>query len=188
MCPVQGGHPALDPLSSVRDDRVTRVGARAMPRLTHIRRDFMIDGPRWPVIEQFVTAPGAWLPEPAHELSEGHWRGEVRVGPLHRLVTMTVGPVRSIPDAWFRSLDWVPERRGRRTGPSPLPAWEGQVELREADGFLRLIIEGAYHPPGATVGAALDSALLHRIAEFTLTDVAKRIGARLEAMDGSRLR
>lgn len=156
-----------------------------MPRLTHIRREFLIDGPRWPVIEQFVTAPSAWLPEPAHELSDGHWRSEVRVGPLHRLVTMTVGPVRSIPDAWFRSLDWVPERRGRRTGPSPLPVWEGQVELREDDDRLHLVVEGAYRPPGATVGAALDSALLHRIAEFTLTDVAERIGARLGAIERS---
>lgn len=158
-----------------------------MPRLTHIRREFRIDGAPWPIIEQFVTAPSAWLPEPAHELSDGYWRSEVRVGPLHRLVTMTVGPVRSIPDAWFRSLGWVPERRCRRNGPSPLPAWEGQVELREDGGCLRLVVEGAYLPPGATLGAVLDSAVLHRIAEFTLADVADRIGARLEAIDESRL-
>jgi hypothetical protein len=51
-----------------------------------------------------------------------------------------------------------------------------------ADRVTRLTVCGMYEPPLGSLGKQLDDALLHRVAEATVKELAESIGKRLEAL------
>jgi len=64
-----------------------------------------------------------------------------------------------------------------------LPTLEADLELASLGPETTLLaINARYTPPLGRLGAAMDRALLHRVAEATLKDFLDRIGRRLVAM------
>jgi len=58
---------------------------------------------------------------------------------------------------------------------------EGKVELAPVDGLTtRLTVSGMYQPPLGRMGRQLDEALMHRVAESTVKELAESIAERLE--------
>ncbi len=62
------------------------------------------------------------------------------------------------------------------------PVMEGKVELAPADGRItRLTVSGMYEAPLGRVGKELDDALMHRVAEATVKELAESIAKQLES-------
>jgi len=58
----------------------------------------------------------------------------------------------------------------------------GKVELAPVDGRItRLTVSGMYEPPLGRVGKELDDALMRRVAQATVKDLAESIAQRLES-------
>jgi len=96
--------------------------------------------------------------------------------PLRKRVTVEAGePVKAgswteMPLTWKASF---PEKL--------FPVMEGRVELAPVDGLVtRLTVSGMYDPPLGRVGRQLDEALMHRVAEATVKELAESIAERLE--------
>ena len=83
---------------------------------------------------------------------------------------VTTGDWTGMPLMWKASF---PERL--------FPVMEGKVELAPVDGLTtRLTVSGMYQPPLGRVGRQLDEALMHRVAESTVKELAESIAERLE--------
>ncbi len=84
----------------------------------------------------------------------------------------------------WRVLSWDPLGEDEETLPVErmLPAFAGEVGLRVV-GAPTLVVEGSYQPPLGHMGAALDQALLHRIADRTVREFVVAVAKRLQATD-----
>lgn len=104
-----------------------------------------------------VDDPGMWLPPPARPSGHQTWITTLRVGPLHRQVTMTVGSVVRDGDRRSRVVTWTPGERPGDVLPFEvlLPSFTG--ELVAEDDELRVV--GVYEPPAAWLGQVADVAL-----------------------------
>jgi len=61
------------------------------------------------------------------------------------------------------------------------PMMTGKIELAPVDKSLtRLTVSGMYEPPLGRVGRQLDEALMHRIADATVQELAESIAKRLD--------
>jgi hypothetical protein len=112
------------------------------------------------------------------------WFSRTAVGPLvagiglHKKVDAEFGePVASgswteIPVTW------------RATGvPDLFPVMTGKIELAPVDSRnTRLTVCGMYRAPLGELGELLDEALLHKVAEATVEDLAESIAERLQAL------
>lgn len=70
----------------------------------------------------------------------------------------------------------------RATFPQKLfPMMTGKIELAPVDRNLtRLTVSGMYEPPLGRVGRQIDEALMHRVAEGTVQELAESIANRLD--------
>ncbi len=72
-------------------------------------------------------------------------------------------------------VEWQALRR-----PELYPTLAGTLRLERAGpNRCRLVLDATYRPPAGRVGAALDQALLHRVAEVSLRDFVARLVNRL---------
>ena len=96
--------------------------------------------------------------------------------PLRKRVTVHVGDPMKAGDWTNLPVTW------KATGPQPLfPVMTGRVELIPVDKKVtRLTVSGMYEPPLGRVGKQLDDALMHRVAEATVRELAESIAGRLE--------
>ena len=132
--------------------------------------------------------PSSWLPGLAEEADQHGVHLLARVGfgrglRVRKLVEVTVGEPLRVPGRTVLPVAWT-------TGAehSPLPAMEGDIELAPfGEAASQLAMSGRYTPPYGSVGAALDRALLHRVAEATVRDFVRRVARALEA-DAKRRR
>ena len=123
-----------------------------------------------------ARGPRRWFPSlgDKHEYAVGL---NVAGFPLRKRVTVEAGePVKAghwtaIPLTWKASF---PEKL--------FPVMEGKVELAPVDGLTtRLTVSGMYEPPLGRVGKELDDALMHKVAEATVKELAESIAKRLES-------
>jgi hypothetical protein len=131
----------------------------------------------------FGGDPLRWLPQARRE-GAGRFAMVVRAGAMTRPVRVKLGqPWRAGSTQW-RSVTWDPV--GEVGEPAPverfLPSFDGELGLHlQRPGQVTLILDGRYRPPGGALGAAIDTALLHRVARGTterfLEDVAARLAA-----------
>lgn len=141
------------------------------------------------VVQELFLADPTWLPE-GEEPEPGHWTMSVRGVGVRWRVTARIAPARTTGQTIWRSLSWDPvERRAGNEGTGfsarladrLLPSFEGELGLHATGGATSLVLDGHYEPPGGRLGAALDDAALHHLAEGTarrlLADVAARLAA-----------
>jgi hypothetical protein len=63
------------------------------------------------------------------------------------------------------------------------PLMTGKIELAPADSrTTRLTVCGMYQPPLGSLGKHLDDAVMHKVAEATVRDLAESIAKRLETL------
>ena len=141
------------------------------------------------LVHYFVEVPVAFddvvdrLAEAGDRLDEwalaAYQRGEamqVRVGP-RRVVTKRVEldlgrPAEGNGSAVF-PLRWLPVGAG-----SLFPVMEAEVVVAAVDeDVAQISFEGRYEPPLEGVGALLDRALFHRLAQSTVRDFVDRMAA-----------
>jgi hypothetical protein len=124
--------------------------------------------------------PSAWLPAPARWRSTDAWLVTVDGGPLQRSVTCEVSSAWRKGEVLWRHLLWHPLAGPEDLLPSTLlPVFSGSIGVRPAVPGSLLVLQGSYTVPAGALGAAVDAALLHRVAERTanafLDDVADRV-------------
>lgn len=137
---------------------------------------------RWDALTAaLVGDPGRWLPCPARRRGIDRWTIDLAAGAFTRSVACHVGPVWRIGDATWRTVSWEPrpEPGDVVTVERLLPFFRGELGLRDdGDGFV-LSLRGGYAPPARRIGAAVDTAVLHRVAQATadqfLSDVARNL-------------
>lgn len=131
----------------------------------------------------FDGDPQRWLPAARQEGSDS-WRITAQAGSLSRPVLATVGsPWRAGRTRW-RTLRWDPVHdEGGTTGLDRfLPSLDGELGLHlRRGGPSTLLLDARYHPPGGSVGAAVDALALSRVARDTVERFLEEVVARLTA-------
>jgi len=134
------------------------------------------------VRDAFAAPPGRWLPE-ARQVGPNRWTMTVRAGQFTRAVTAQISAPWRAGDTQWRSLSWDPIADEDAALPVErfLPSLDGELGLNFADDRATLVVDARYRPPGGPAGAALDSVVLHRVAQRTLERLLADIAARLTA-------
>jgi hypothetical protein len=123
---------------------------------------------------------GTWLTEMSEDAYGEEVTGLLRVGPLHaaaKLVRVTVLEPVYRDGTMNVGLRW--EATGATGGLFPVldatisisPAPEPAVD--EGKESSRLMLAGVYRPPLGRLGAGLDTAVLHRVADATIRSVLR---------------
>ena len=104
--------------------------------------------------------------------------GLVRVGPLGAAPGMSKLVEVHVRDVVTRGESAVLALRWEATGPGGrlLPALDADIWLAPAgEHSARLSLAGVYRPPLAAVGAGLDKAVFHRVADATVRSLLARV-------------
>jgi len=152
----------------------------------HTRRVFVehsvhIDHPVEAARAVLALGPGEWFDRLD---GSGHAGVGPQVGgvPLRKDVTIEVGePV--------TSGDWteVPITWKATFIEQLFPVMVGKVELAPADAqTTRLTVSGMYEPPLGRLGKQLDDALMHKVAQATVRDLAETIGKTVDVRASSQ--
>ncbi len=133
-----------------------------------------------PVVEEALLAePGGWLPGLVEDVEQ---RGEALLGEVgltsgriqKRVKIELLDPIR------FPSRTVLPMTWRAASKQSLFPVFEADVEVAELGSHrTQLAISARYRPPLGAVGAAIDRALLHRVAEAMVKDFLDRAGDKL---------
>ncbi len=121
--------------------------------------------------------PERWLPG-AERMGE-QLIFDVGLGPrgrrVQRKVRASLSRVQPFGHGVAVHVEWQALRR-----PELYPTMAGTLRLERAGpNRCRLVLDATYRPPAGRVGAALDQALLHRVAEVSLRDFVARLVNRL---------
>lgn len=147
------------------------------PLELHMQRD--LERPYDTVESRLREGPELWLPGFARdgeritgELS--YVQGGARI---RRHTQVNVGPVQRFAYGVTVQVGW----KGA-THPELYPELEGHLRLepRQPSGAI-LRFDARYTPPGGRVGATVDRALMHRVAESTVRDFVDGVAERLAA-------
>jgi len=128
-----------------------------------------------------------WLKQASADAYESGRTGLARVGPrgdvtlLSKLVEVRVRDLVTHDGSAVLTLRW--EATGY--GGGMFPALDADITLTPAaDGTSLLTLDGAYRPPLAAIGTALDKVILNRVATSTmrslLAQIAKSIASKAE--------
>lgn len=131
----------------------------------------------------FDGDPHRWLPT-ARQEGPDTWRLTAHAGSLSRPILVTIGsPWRAGRTHW-RSLSWDPvDTDGESSTVSRLlPSLDGEVGLHlRRGGPATVVLDARYHPPGGSVGAAVDVLALSRVARGTVERFLEEVAAKLAA-------
>jgi hypothetical protein len=130
--------------------------------------------------------PGRWLPLPAEPVDEAAWSTTVGVGPVRHRAVIRLGEPSWGRDTCTRSLAWEPVRSDLDEHARGLPDFTGTLAVPRTGEGLFLEVTGSYEPPGGAVGARLDAAAMHRVAEGTVRRFANEVTSRLQAVVTAR--
>jgi hypothetical protein len=134
-----------------------------------------IDRPIEGCARTLARGPRRWFPRLGNKNDYGVGPRIGGVAIRKRVMVKAGEPVQSgnwteVPVTWKASF---PEKL--------FPMMTGKVELAPVDGRItRLTVSGMYEPPLGRVGKELDDALMHRVAEATVRELAETIAERLE--------
>ena len=146
-------------------------------RLVFVQHSVHIDSPIEAVSASLAAGPSKWLPRfdgPEH----------ANVGPqiaglgFRKKVVIEVGEPLTTGD-WIK----VPVKWQATFIKRLFPVMAGRVELSPVDPYTtRLTVAGMYQPPLGDLGKHLDDALMHKVAEATVKELAESIAKRLQAI------
>lgn len=132
-------------------------------------------------IGSWCSSDSTWL-EPLASAATSDGEACLRVGPpwaggrMGREVKFTVGACRTRGEATAVSVRWE-----AATLPALFPVLEADIEVRPLDEKRCLVtLCGSYMPPLGGLGLALDGAVLHLLAESTVSSFVDRLAASLE--------
>ncbi|HET7421673.1 MAG TPA: hypothetical protein VFL27_14940 [Candidatus Dormibacteraeota bacterium] len=94
---------------------------------------------------------------------------------ISRRVELEAGPVQRFAYGVTVHVRWKAARH-----PELYPAFDGHLRLearRQAGSMLRL--DGRYTPPGGRLGATVDRAVMHHVAQSSVNDLLARVAERL---------
>ena len=135
------------------------------------------------VTSALLNGPRKWFPRITEDGSAAVGPSVAGVG-LRKKVTVTIGePVTG--GSWIE----VPVTWHASSIRKMFPVMTGTVELAPVDARVtRLTVCGMYQPPFGRLGKHLDDALMHRVAEATVRELAGSIAKRLETARAPRQR
>ena len=146
----------------------------------HVQHSVHIDSPIEVVTAAFMREPHRWLPN-----LDG---GQTAVGPrvagvvIRKKVVIEVGEPRAAGSWTEVPITWSATYIKRL-----FPVMTGKLELAPVDARVtRLTVCGMYQPPLGRLGKHFDDALMHRVADATVKELAESIAERLvaECSDG----
>ncbi len=118
---------------------------------------------------------GAWLHQVSQAAYDGSLEGQLRVGPAaaaSKLVAVRVLDPVYQQDTMRTALRW--EATGVAGG--LFPVLDADLYISPAgEHSTRLVLSGSYRPPLGRLGAALDRAILHHVADATIHAVLESI-------------
>jgi hypothetical protein len=126
----------------------------------------------------------SWLPEA--DLKDDELTAELTFDPagkhIRRRVRVIVGSVQRFGYGVTVHLQWEAAEH-----PQLYPRFEGVLRLEQLDsGGCQLRLDGHYRPPGGEFGAALDRALMNRVARSTVLDFFEKTTALLTPSTGDQ--
>ena len=141
-----------------------------------VQHSIHVDRPIAEVSAALTADPSKWFPR-----FEGPVHAEVglQVAGLafRKKVTIEVGEPLSAGDWTSVPVTWQATFIKRL-----FPVMTGKVELAPVDPrTTRLTVCGMYQPPLGSLGKQLDDALMHRVAEATVKELAEAIATELDA-------
>ncbi|QBI19144.1 hypothetical protein ER308_06045 [Egibacter rhizosphaerae] len=143
----------------------------------HVFQTCPVLGDTTQVQHAFTSDPGTWLPAPADAVDHDTWTIRLTAGPATQSVHATVGAPFDLGEVTWRTIRWQPPEDA--TLHRFLPAFTGEIGLRAADTGT-LVVQGHYAPPGGTVGSAIDTLALHRVADATIHTLVASVAERLQ--------
>ncbi len=140
----------------------------------YVQHSVHIDSPVRQAASVLERGPRTWFPNLTGE-------GQTEVGlrlagiSLHKRVTIELGEPEKKGDWTNVPITW------KATFPEQLfPVLTGRLELTPVDKTsTRLTLSGMYEPPLGRLGALIDDALMHSVAEATVREVAESIARQL---------
>ncbi len=136
------------------------------------------------------TGDDAWLAPLANTAADDGETLRLRVGPrgpgrgLTREVRVRLGPARQRGDAVVVPLAWEATEHS-----ALFPALNGDLELAPlGPDVCRLTLSASYAPPFGDLGRALDTALLHHLAQSTVRSFLSQVASTLEGQLDPALR
>ena len=147
-----------------------------MSEKPEIHLDRMVEG-REDQLEAILRAgPARWLP--GYAVEGGKVRARLRYQQagrhLEREVEVEVGPVQRFAYGVSVRVEWRAARHAEL-----YPELEGHLRLERGPSGSRLRFDARYAPPAGQVGAAVDRALLHRVARASVEDFVDRVAVSL---------
>jgi hypothetical protein len=127
-----------------------------------------------------VVAANGWLRQASADAYDSGRTGLARVGPRGDVPVVSKLVEVYTRDVIVRDGRAVLTLRWEATGPGGglFPALDADITLTPADaGESLLTLDGAYRPPFAALGMALDRVLLHRVATSTVRSLLSQIAA-----------
>jgi hypothetical protein len=143
----------------------------------HLQRE--IDQPYESVAKRLRGGPEEWLPGFARDGDRvtgelAYERGGARI---QRRTEVRIGPVQNFAYGVTVQVGW----KGA-SHPELYPELEGHLRLEPARvSGSNLRLDARYMPPGGKVGASVDRALMHRVAESSVRDFLNGVAERLAA-------
>jgi len=135
-----------------------------------------IEQPYRAVAATLAEGPLAWLPEV--ELAPGAYTSELGIGNgdgrISRRLLVTAGAAQPFAYGLLVPIEWRAAQH-----PERYPTLAGVLRLEPSGPVCRLRLDAHYVPPAGRLGAAVDRALLHNVAETSVKEFVQRVAARL---------
>jgi len=135
-----------------------------------------IEQPYRAVAATLAEGPLAWLPQV--ELAPGAYTSELGIGNgdgrISRRLLVTAGAAQPFAYGLLVPIEWRAAQH-----PERYPTLAGVLRLEPSGPVCRLRLDAHYVPPAGRLGAAVDRALLHNVAETSVREFVQRVAARL---------
>ncbi len=140
----------------------------------HVQHSVHINRPIGECEAALAQSGSSWFPR-MNAKSSASVGPKVAGIPLRKRVNVELGTPMKAGDWTNVPVAW------KATGAQPLfPVMTGRIELVPVEkSVTRLNVSGMYEPPLGKLGQQLDDAVMHKVAEATVKDLAESIAKRL---------
>ena len=153
------------------------------PESAELHIEEVLQGPFADLERALRAGPERWLPGYSRE--EGRITGELAYEQAgrrtKRQIEVRAGPVQRFAYGVTVHVRWKAARHSEL-----YPELEGHLRLeRGQPSGSRLRFDARYAPPGGRLGARVDRALMHHVAESSVRDFLARVGEQLASQEST---